>query len=126
MATVVHRTTKELRRSVNTPDFDVADWIINPDLSAVRGQPSKYWVITGDSVTLMDQAARDVVDAAEAAAILAANRAAEKARYDNERLIRAVVLVKLDEINAVRAASALPARTAAQLKTAIESKIDSI
>lgn len=65
MADVLHRTTKEYKRSVNEPDYPLIDWIHNPDLSAVAGFPSKYWVIAGDVVTLMDQAARDAVDAAE-------------------------------------------------------------
>lgn len=52
-----------------------AGWVYDPDLSAVTGQPSKYWIITGDVVSLMNQAARDAVDVAEAAAVLASNRA---------------------------------------------------
>ena len=64
MANVLHRTTKDYLISVNTPDFSVVDWIIDPDVSAVAGFPTRYWIITGDVVTLMDQAARDSVDAA--------------------------------------------------------------
>ena len=65
MANVLNRTSKQYRASVNTPDFPVQDWIINPDISAVVGFDRKYWIITGDSVTLMDQTARDALDAAE-------------------------------------------------------------
>jgi hypothetical protein len=65
MSDVVHRTTKQYLKSANTPDYPVETWIINPDLSAVEGFPSKYWIITGDVVTLMSQAERDAVDAAE-------------------------------------------------------------
>lgn len=64
MATVLNRVTKQLIRSVNTPDYDPLDWIHNPDLSAVSGFDSIYWVITGDVVTLMNLSARDAVDAA--------------------------------------------------------------
>lgn len=53
MASVLHRTTKEYRGSANTPDFPAQDWVINPDMSAVAGQPVKYWAISGDTVTLM-------------------------------------------------------------------------
>ena len=70
MSHVVHRTTREHRARANTPDFPVGTWIISPDLSAVAGFATKYWIITGDVVTLMDQAARDAVDVAEAAASL--------------------------------------------------------
>lgn len=69
MANVLNRTTKEYRTSVNDPDYPVIDWIINPDLSAVANWPSRYWVVSGDVVTLMSQAQRDAVDAAEATAM---------------------------------------------------------
>lgn len=62
MANVLHRITKEYRISVNTPDFPSSDWIVNPDLSAVAGQPSKYWQIVGDNVSLLTPAARNVID----------------------------------------------------------------
>lgn len=52
MASVLNRTTKELRHSVNTPDYDPAEWIINPDLSAVANEPTDAWVIEGDVVRL--------------------------------------------------------------------------
>ena len=66
MASVLNRTTKEVLPSVNTPDYSPKDWIINPDLTAVNGFPSKYWIITGDVVTLMSDVERAAVDAAEA------------------------------------------------------------
>jgi hypothetical protein len=65
MANVLNRITKEFRASVNTPDFPSAQWIVNPNLSAVLGFPSKYWIITGDVVTLQTQPQRDVTDDAE-------------------------------------------------------------
>ena len=51
-----------------------AEWIADPDISAVTGFETKYWIITGDSVTLMDQASRDAVDVAELAALTVALR----------------------------------------------------
>ena len=66
MANVLNRTTKQYIASANTPDYPVADWIHDPELSAVIGWDSKYWIITGDVVTLMDQTQRDTVDANEA------------------------------------------------------------
>ena len=50
MADVLHRTTRELLRSVNTPDYPAADWIASPDLSAVAGLPAWQWVIEGDTI----------------------------------------------------------------------------
>ena len=126
MSSVLHRTTKQFHRSVNTPDFDPADWIINPDLSAVGGFPSKHWVITGDVVSLMDQADRDAVDAREAADALTADRTANKLRIDDERVLKAFALVVLDEINLLRAEHGLAARTGSQLINAIEAKVDTV
>lgn len=68
MADVLNRTTKEYLTSQNTPDFDVLDWIINPDLSGVVGVPIRYWKIVGDVVSEMTKPEKDAVDAALAAA----------------------------------------------------------
>lgn len=65
MASVLNRITKEFRPRANTPDFPTAQWIINPDLSAVAGFLPKYWIITGDVVTLMTPAERDAQDDAD-------------------------------------------------------------
>lgn len=87
MAAVLNRTTKQYLRSANTPDYPAADWIINPDISAVNGWPTKYWIITGDVITLMDQAARDAVDAAEAAAALADAKTEADAAPDSKEAL---------------------------------------
>ena len=63
MADVINRRSREYRRSVNTPDYPLSDWIINPDLSKVTGVPWRYWKIVGDSVLPMTQEERDIVDA---------------------------------------------------------------
>lgn len=54
MGDVLNRTTKEFLKSVNTPDYDPADWIVNPDLKDVSGVDPKYWVVEGDVVRSMD------------------------------------------------------------------------
>lgn len=59
MATVLHRATKELIPSVSEPRYPTANWIHDPDLSAVTGIPSKYWKITGDIVAAMTEAEKD-------------------------------------------------------------------
>lgn len=66
MANVLDPATKQLLFSVNTPDYP--GWIVNPDLSLVSGYPSKYWVINGETVTLMSDVDRAQLDADEAAA----------------------------------------------------------
>ena len=96
MATVLNRTTKRLIESANTPDYPPADWIHNPDLSAVTGFSSIYWIITGDVVSLMSQAERDAVDAA----VVEASRDETVNRVDNiEDVLRASLLMILDELN---------------------------
>lgn len=144
MAAVLHRTTKQYLPSVNTPDYSPAQWIINPDLSLVAGFPSIYWVITGDNVTLMDQAARDAVDAA----LLEAQRDAVVAQLQQvEDVLRAFMLMVLDEFNShalktnaildaidsannltqvqtnIGAVSDYPQRTEAQLRATIRAKL---
>ena len=87
MANVINRTTCEYLESVNTPDFSVLDWIINPDLSAVSGVPMKYWKCSGDSVVEMSQAEKDTVDAAEAASQAASRNGfiLDHAFHDNNK-----------------------------------------
>lgn len=144
MSTVLHRTTRQLIRSANTPDYPTAQWIIEPDLLAVAGFAPKYWIIIGDVVTLMTQMQRDAVDAAE----VEAGRESTAAALDAaENLARATLLVMLAEFNnhaakinalldAIDGASNLatlktsvaliadyPQRTVQQLRTAVRNKL---
>jgi len=98
---VLHRTSKAYIISANTPDYPVQDWIHSPNVSCCYpAWATKYWTITGDVVTLMSQAERDAVDAAE----LEVARDAEENRLGNvEAIERAVLLVLLDEVNLIRA-----------------------
>lgn len=146
MATVLNRTTKQLIPSANTVEYPVIDWIIEPDLSAVTGFASKYWTISGDVVSLLDQAGRNAIDAAE----LNAARDATAAALDKaEDILRAFMLVVMDEFNlhstrlnailtaidngatlgaiktSVLAINDIPQRTIAQLKTALRNKLGS-
>ena len=132
MADILHRTTRQLLRSVNTPDFVPAwrkgepaptdgDWIVNPDLSAVADLPAKYWKLSGNAVLAMTQAERDAVDAAEAAAAEQAQRAADKAMVDSGALDRvlAVLAPKLGTDEATLKAeivAAIDAKPAAEAK----------
>jgi len=67
MANVVNRTAVPLQilYSVNTPDYDPADWIINPDLSILDTVPLKYCKVSGDLIVEMTAAEKAAVDAAE-------------------------------------------------------------
>ena len=145
MSSVLHRTTRQYLSSVNTPDYPVIDWIINPDLSAITGFANQYWIITGDVITLMDQSARDAVDVTNLSD--ARDRIANELDKTQDATIEFFKLTidelnnKADKINAILAAAAAatnlgsfksemalinnePARTMAQLKTALRAALD--
>lgn len=65
MSNVLNRSTLEYLTSVNTPDFPPAQFVINPDLSAVQNFPPKYWILTGNTITLQSPAQRQATDDAE-------------------------------------------------------------
>lgn len=69
MANVLNRISKAYLQSVNTPDFDELEWIINPDLTAVEGVPPCYWVIEGDAVREMTVEEKAIYDAAHVAVV---------------------------------------------------------
>lgn len=92
MPSYLHRATKQILNSVASADLpeSLANYIEYPDLTAVVGQPSKYWIITADVISLMDQAAMDAVDAAE----LESNNDSLATNLD--RVVMALVLVLND------------------------------
>lgn len=121
MANVLSRTAPYVYlTSVNDPLYPPQDWIINPDLSAVRGFDPKYWSVTGDTVSLLSQAERDAIDAAE-----------ETARLDSiadeltqtQSILRAFAEVVLDEFNTLRSEHSLAPRTLSQLRNAVRGKL---
>jgi len=144
MASVLNRTTKIFISSANTPDYPTAQWIINPDMTAVVGFPFIYWTITGDVVTLMTPAQRAAVDAA----LLSAARDAAAAQLQRtEDVLRAFMLAVLEELNlhadkfnsiltaidngatlaqvktGIAAIADYPTRTEAQLRTSVRNKL---
>lgn len=145
MAAVLNRTTKQYLPSVNTPDYPTAQWIINPDLSAVVGFSSRYWIITGDVVTLMNQAQRDALDAQLLAASRDAtvnsidavgsfDRAQTQALQQELNSVTAKLNAILDAIDgagtfaamkpAIAAIADYPQRTLAQWKTQIRARME--
>ena len=118
----LHRTDVVLLTSVAEADLlEIAtNYIEDPDLSNVGGVPSKYWDIVGDTVSEMSAGEKAVVDATD----LSASRDDEMEALDRlESHVRSLALVVLDEINTLRGEHALPARTMAQLKAAMKSKL---
>jgi len=160
----LNRTTKQLILNTSPSDMKLrfpsetfidgsgapasnANWIYDPDLSSVDGWASRYWEITGDVVSLMDETARDAVDAQ----ILSdARDMLIEQQIDNvENVVRALMLAVLDEFNlhadkinaildAIDTATTLaevkslisaipdyPQRTTAQLRNEIKDKLGS-
>ncbi len=142
MASVFHRTDGIYLPSVNTPDYDPVDWIINPDLTAVVGQPIKYWIIDppgSDTIRLATAAEQAAIDAQIADDANVADQTAQKDAYVTQRVLEGMALVLLDEINILRGQfntttaevtqatnTNLTDRTASQARTAVNNKIDSL
>lgn len=131
MAHVFNRTTGQFIPSAHTPDFDIADWVINPDLVATVGQPVKYWFIPGTTnpegqeiIDVVDAAAQAVIDADLAAAQLVVEKDSAKTQIDVERVVRALVDMLPAEFNILRTLHSLPDRTAAQVNAALKANVD--
>ncbi len=63
MANVVNRITKEIMLCVNTPDYPVEDWLINPpSLDDVANLGPEYFNIVGDDVVLKTESERNALD----------------------------------------------------------------
>ncbi len=62
MASALQKSTMIFRESVNTPEFDNDEWIINPDLSAVIGVPRKYWKLVENEIVEMTAEEKAIVD----------------------------------------------------------------
>jgi hypothetical protein len=80
MAIAIHRTTKEVKESVNTPDFDTGTWVVlrrgDAGIAALRtmqaaGVPSRYIAIRGGDV-LEEMTAGEKTTVEVANAVLAA------------------------------------------------------
>ena len=122
MPNYLHRTTKQYQQSISPIDLlePESNYVKDPDLLAVAGFNSQYWVITDDVVTLMSTSERDAVD----------TLARDAARDNNvnqldglEDLLRAFALVVLDEFNLLRAEHSRAPRSIGNLKTAIRNKL---
>lgn len=125
MGDFLHRTTKQYFKSISNVDLlePLANYISQPDMSAVEGVPSQYWVITGDVVSEMGQAERDAVDAAT---LTTRRDSTVNSEVDNvEGVMRQVIKLLISELNILRAEHNLPDRTIAQLKTQIRNGLGS-
>jgi hypothetical protein len=61
MADVFHRTKRVFLPSVNTPEYDPVEWIINP--APLPTCDRRYWKAQGDAVVEMTTEEKAAVDA---------------------------------------------------------------
>lgn len=119
MGTYLHRITKSYFKSIPPNELPeaVENYIDTPDLSAVEGVPSKYWVITGDVVSEMSQEEKNTVDfmTLNDQREAAVNEMIDGLESDLRQLVRLI----MSELNILRAEHGLAPRTLAQLKTEI-------
>jgi len=97
MPNVFNRATGENVKTTDFPEFNTTDFLVDPDLSAVKDIPRELWVFDGDTVRPMN--------------------ADEKASYDASHMIPIKPPV-VPEFDAQARVEALEARV-----TAIELKI---
>lgn len=102
MPNYLHRTNKQYLQSVSPASLPepAANYIYMPDLSAVVGISSIYWVITGDTVSEMSQAEKDLIDAARLSD--ARDAAIEENIDDLESVLRQLAQMMVRELNIVR------------------------
>lgn len=96
----VHRTTFDALRSVAEADLPEppANYVEEPDLTAVAGEPKIYWLLTGDIFSVVDQATKDAIDAA----ILSTQRDTTADFIDEpESYTRALAITSLGDFNGV-------------------------
>jgi len=64
MSYAINRITNQYIKRAHTPSLNPAVWLINPDLSAVRNIPAKYWKVSGNSVVEMNNTEKAIIDTA--------------------------------------------------------------
>ena len=101
MPDYLHRTRKILLHAIDAADLPepAGNYIQDPNLSAVTGQPRKYWVITGDVVSLADAAGQTAADAAEATEENTEHRAQNVANVDNRTSVGMQTRALLENAN---------------------------
>ena len=118
MANVLNRTTLAYSKSVNTPEYPVADWIHNPDMSGVEGVPQKYWKLVGDAPVGMTAAEKAVADQAEKDAAVVAF---EAEMLSNPMYVALMAVIE-DALNEIRVAAGVPTKTVKQGRALVSAK----
>ncbi len=98
------------------------EWIHAPDISAVVGFAERYWVVTGDVVSLMDQASRDALDAAAEQAAIESVVSGLDAAPEHD-LLRAVSAQMVFYINQLRNAHLQAPISGAEFRAAVKARL---
>lgn len=101
------------------------DVIINPDMSAIKGVPIRYWKKgVGDSVVEMTAIEKTQIDNAIRSVVDNQVKAQKKNELDNDLIVDAVLEFVITEINTLRTLNALPELTKQKIKSDLKSKIE--
>lgn len=146
MANVIHRTTLEFRPSANEAFHLEPEWKHSPDMSQVVGVEPRFWKWDAVNERPIPMTAPEQATAT-ATALSAARDAAAARLTQTEDVMRAFMLLVLDELNdhsakvnaildaidaavslaglktAIAAIPDLPVRTEQQLRTAIRNNL---
>jgi len=60
MATVVNKITLEVIESVNTPEYNLDEWLINP---TIPDSPKRHWKVYGNTIIIKNPTERASADA---------------------------------------------------------------
>lgn len=146
MADVINRTTLVYLTSVNEPSYPEPTWKWNPDMAQVVGVEQRFWKWDAPTERPIPMTAGEQATVI-ANALTAARAAAAAQLTQTENILRATVLLLLDELNAhsakvnailtaidsnstlanlktaILAVADLPIRTEAQVRAAIAAKL---
>ena len=121
MPLFVHRTTFQELPSTSPASLSepIGNYVQDPNMSAVTGRPKKYWSLTGDIFSMVDQVARDAIDLAEDEA----RKDSLADEIDTNELLKAIAQTNLDLFNQERLARGASEITPAQYKANVRSNL---
>lgn len=61
LCTAIHLPSKTILRNVESTKLNPSEHLINPD-QTILDTPSDYWVVSGNTITIMDQTQKDAID----------------------------------------------------------------
>lgn len=125
MSTVINRTTREVRRSVHTPDYPPSEWIVNPKLPSCSPE---HYVIEGDRVREMTVDEKAELADETTNRLMADRRTAIKAAIGSTDANTTAIMLAfnevIEELRAIKAGKPKPSRSLAEIKAAMNVAVD--